>query len=295
MRLELFNGVVLPLPASLSPGTLVQIGLWGVILLALLYGLWEIARRRRTPLLGQAELISLPGGVLPPGEHHELNGRALTIGRAPEAALRLVGQSIAMRHAAVVPEGGLYWLKDLGTYTGVRLNGRRLEQSASLRDGDVVAVADQSFRFQQERKRPWEPNVWTGFLLLGAGVFFVLTQLIAWNAAGAARPLRESVLYWSAGLAVAGVVSTLLLRRRRLVVDPVLLPIALALPARSTCCSASAGTWMHAIRSFTTAPTVHAAFRSPARTTSPTCPCARAARARTLRARPACAWARCTS
>lgn len=230
MNVDLLNRASAALPPSVAQdSTLIQVGLWALVLLALVYGVWEFSRRRRAPAIGPAELLSLPGGLVPPGERHHLNGEPMTIGRAAEASIRLVGHSVAARHVAIVPEGGSYWLRDLGSHSGVRLNGRRLEQSSALRDGDVVEVGDQSFRFHQENKPAWEPNIWTGFLLLCAGALFVFTQLAAWSVAGTARPAWESVAGWSTGLAAAACVSTIILRGRRLVVDPVLLPAAMVL------------------------------------------------------------------
>lgn len=207
----------------------IQAGLWTVIALALVYGLWELIRRRRAPALGEASLLPLPGGELKPGERFKLNGEAVTIGRGEDAALRLKSEAVATRHAAIVGEGSQYWLQDLGSHSGVRLNGRRLGQSTALRDGDVVQVANQCFRFQQERRRAWEPNIWTGFLLLCAGALFFFVQQAAWSTAGPSRPAWNVFAGWTAGLALGACAATLIIRRRRLVVDPVILPVALVL------------------------------------------------------------------
>lgn len=207
----------------------IQAGLWGVFALALVYAVWELFRRRRSPAVGEAALLPLPGGELKPGEKFRLNGELVTIGRGEDAVLRLTGESVAVRHAAVVGEGSEYWLQDLGSHSGVRLNGRRLGQSTALRDGDVIQVAGQSFRFQQERRAAWEPNVWTGFLLLCAGGLFFFIQQAAWSAAGPARPDWKTFAAWTLGLAAAAAAATLVVRRQRLVVDPVILPVAMVL------------------------------------------------------------------
>ena len=145
--------------------------------------------------------MPLPGGELPAGRKFPLSGEDVLIGRAADASLRLTGNSVAVRHAALVGENGAFWLKDMGSHTGVRLNGRRQEQTTALRDGDVLQIGDQSFRFRQERKRGWEPNIWTLFLLLCAGGLFFYIQCAAWSVAGPKRPEWNTFAGWAGGLA----------------------------------------------------------------------------------------------
>src|SRR4051812_16656070 len=146
--MEMLNRLLATVARYLPDDTArIQAALWAVVVLTLIYGVWEAYRRRRAPKLGEAALIALPGGERPAGERFRLTGEDVTLGRGSESQLRLAGSAVAVRHAAIVGEGGDYWLKDLGSHAGVRLNGRRQQQSTALRDGDVLQVGDQSFRF----------------------------------------------------------------------------------------------------------------------------------------------------
>lgn len=208
----------------------IQIGLWLVVGLSLVYAAWEYHRRqRRFQANSEAALISLPGGEIPPGTRTRLEDRAMIIGRALEADVRLAFQSIALRHAAVVPEQGNFWLKDLGSRTGVRVNGVRLDRSIALRNGDLVEVAEQPFRFHQEQAAAWQPFLWIWFLLGLSSILFVGIQWAAWGVSGAGRPPAATVNMWSLGLAIGAWAAMLIVRKRRIVLDPVLLPAALTL------------------------------------------------------------------
>jgi cell division protein FtsI/penicillin-binding protein 2/cell division protein FtsW (lipid II flippase) len=210
----------------------IQAGLWLLVGLALVYGLWELIRRRPLRRTFGAYLVSLPGGKLRAGEKHEINGHEIVIGRAEDADIRVVDRQVAAAHAVVVPAGGGgpgYFLKDMGSREGVRLNGRPVARRAPLRDGDLLDVAGNQFRFQQESRTPWRPELWTWVLLAVASALFIFMQWSAWAVAGPARPAAADVNTWSLAL-VAGVWGALLLvRMRRGTFDPVLVPAAVAL------------------------------------------------------------------
>lgn len=231
MRIDLWLQSALNWIDGYLPGDTrtIQIGLWLLVGLALVYTLWELTVRSWKGKSGKASLISLPGGEMPPGQRHQLDGHDVIIGRAAEADIRLAYRTVALRHAAVIPEQSNYWMKDLGSQSGVKVNGVRLDRSIALRDGDMVEVAEQPFRFQQERRAPWQPNLWTWFLLALSSSLFLFLQWAAWGTAGAARPAAGQVHQWSLGLVAGAWLATFLVRRRRVVLDPLLVPGALAL------------------------------------------------------------------
>lgn len=62
-----------------------------------------------------------------------------TIGRSPECNLILDHPTISAQHAVIRMAGGKSWIEDLGSATGVRVNGIRLRRT-SLEVGDQIAI-----------------------------------------------------------------------------------------------------------------------------------------------------------
>jgi hypothetical protein len=67
-------------------------------------------------------------------EHHELS-----IGRGLGNDLVLFDKGVSRNHVRIVQRSGQYWVQDLSSRNGTRLNGIRVEEAA-LREGDLVAI-----------------------------------------------------------------------------------------------------------------------------------------------------------
>lgn len=81
-------------------------------------------------------VISLPdaGEVI-----HELVETQLTVGRVEENTLQIDDASVSSHHAELTLRGGDYFLKDLGSTNGTRLNGAPVEgEEKKLQAGDRV-------------------------------------------------------------------------------------------------------------------------------------------------------------
>lgn len=75
----------------------------------------------------------------------ELDGDLVTIGRSPESDVVLPSPSVSGNHATIKRRGEGYFVQDLGTTNGTKLNGveveeARLEHGDRLSFGDVPAV-----------------------------------------------------------------------------------------------------------------------------------------------------------
>ncbi len=83
------------------------------------------------------------------GSAHPLLDQKLTIGRAPDCALRVDIDGPASRyHAEVYPaDGGAWRIKDLGSLNGTYVNKERVED-APLQPGDRIMVGASIFEFQ---------------------------------------------------------------------------------------------------------------------------------------------------
>jgi len=66
----------------------------------------------------------------------------LSIGRKEGNAIRLTERNVSRKHARLLTTNGSVVIEDLASYTGVRVNGVRIEVPTPVRDGDQVAIGD---------------------------------------------------------------------------------------------------------------------------------------------------------
>jgi DNA-binding winged helix-turn-helix (wHTH) protein len=69
------------------------------------------------------------------------------LGRSPEAAIRVRSEQASRHQARIVVTAEGATLEDLGSRNGTCLNGRRLDEPTSLRDGDQILIGDEVLVF----------------------------------------------------------------------------------------------------------------------------------------------------
>jgi pSer/pThr/pTyr-binding forkhead associated (FHA) protein len=74
----------------------------------------------------------------------------LSIGRKEGNAIRLTERNISRQHARLLKTNGTVVIEDLASYTGVRVNGVRIEAPTPVRDGDQVSIGDYKLSVQSE-------------------------------------------------------------------------------------------------------------------------------------------------
>lgn len=104
------------------------------------------------PLPGQAP-AGYAGSTRPPlyvifnGQKIPVTKDEFVIGRGSKTAdLPIKDGNISRRHAAIVFQGGAYYVKDLGSTNGIEYGGRRID-SKRIEEGDMVAICDYELRF----------------------------------------------------------------------------------------------------------------------------------------------------
>jgi hypothetical protein len=97
-----------------------------------------------------AWLIVEEGGGLKGGERYDLFG-GLSIGRSPDADIRVEDRYASGIHARVFGRGGSYFAEDLNSTNGTLLNSSELHGEALIHDGDRIRIGDTEFKFEQER------------------------------------------------------------------------------------------------------------------------------------------------
>jgi pSer/pThr/pTyr-binding forkhead associated (FHA) protein len=87
----------------------------------------------------------------------------VTIGRKEGNTIRLTERNISRRHVQLVRVGGVYKLRDLDSYNGVLVNGRKVEGESALSNGDQIQLGDYTIVVEEEAAArsapPPEPSV----------------------------------------------------------------------------------------------------------------------------------------
>jgi hypothetical protein len=101
------------------------------------------------PRAEDAWLIVEEGGGLQRGERYDLFG-GLSLGRSPDADIRVDDRYASGIHSRVFGRGGSYWVEDMNSTNGTLLNSAELHGEAELADGDLIRIGDTEFRFERE-------------------------------------------------------------------------------------------------------------------------------------------------
>lgn len=96
-----------------------------------------------------ASLVVLRGGGLEVGERLDLFG-GLTIGRSPEADVRIEDRFASGIHARIYSRSGGYYAEDMNSTNGTYLNDAEMRGESRLNDLDVIRIGDTEFRFELE-------------------------------------------------------------------------------------------------------------------------------------------------
>ena len=94
-----------------------------------------------------AWLVVVTGGELEPGERFDLFG-GISIGRSPDADVRIEDRYASGVHARLYSRGASYYVEDMNSTNGTFLNGGRLEGEAELKDLDQIRIGGTEFRFE---------------------------------------------------------------------------------------------------------------------------------------------------
>lgn len=74
----------------------------------------------------------------------------LSIGRKEGNAIRLTERNVSRQHARLLKKNGAVVVEDLSSYTGVRINGIRIEAPTAVHDGDQVSIGDYKLTVRDE-------------------------------------------------------------------------------------------------------------------------------------------------
>jgi FHA domain len=94
-----------------------------------------------------AWLIVETGGGLTKGERFDLFG-GVSLGRSPDADIRLDDRYASGIHARVFGRSGNYFVEDMNSTNGTLLNSHELHGEAELNPGDSIRIGDTEFTFE---------------------------------------------------------------------------------------------------------------------------------------------------
>lgn len=84
----------------------------------------------------------------PGGEVYELSGPVTGLGRAADNQIVVNSNRLSRYHAQIVFSQGQYWLRDLGSKNGSRVNGQPVQGEQKLAAGDHIMLGDVQFTFE---------------------------------------------------------------------------------------------------------------------------------------------------
>ncbi len=105
---------------------------------------WPEGETRVDSGQGQLSLIAETGPLR--GRIYGSDGASMTIGRDDTCAVVLPIVESSRRHSRIDYRGGRFWVTDLGSLNGTRVNEQLIDQPGALDDGDRVTVSGQVFR-----------------------------------------------------------------------------------------------------------------------------------------------------
>ncbi len=82
----------------------------------------------------------------------------ITIGRKEGNTIRLTERNISRTHAHLLKQNGVYKLRDLDSYNGVTINGRRVQGESDVNTGDQIQIGDYTILVEEEAAKVAPPE-----------------------------------------------------------------------------------------------------------------------------------------
>jgi predicted component of type VI protein secretion system len=83
----------------------------------------------------------------------DLHGELMIVGRSSDADLQVDDKYLSRKHAKLIHRDGGWWIEDLGSRNGTRLNGNFVEEPTQLRPGDELRLCQSTILFDADEAR----------------------------------------------------------------------------------------------------------------------------------------------
>jgi hypothetical protein len=111
---------------------------------------YSTAGRLAEPLEERARVRAQTALLLLGGKRLVVGPTGVTLGRSRQCDVVLDDANVSRTHAEIGPRGDSWVLTDLGSTNGSRVNGRRVEGSEVIKQGDELELGSTSMRFELE-------------------------------------------------------------------------------------------------------------------------------------------------
>ncbi|MBN2724914.1 MAG: FHA domain-containing protein [Deltaproteobacteria bacterium] len=81
----------------------------------------------------------------------------ITIGRKEGNTIRLTERNVSRRHAKLFKKEGQIYLEDLGSYNGVKYNGKKISEPCLVNEGDRINIGDYMLMLKVEAQAETDP------------------------------------------------------------------------------------------------------------------------------------------
>jgi serine phosphatase RsbU (regulator of sigma subunit) len=85
-----------------------------------------------------------------PPQQMALPPSTVSLGRASDCTVPMRDRFLSRRHAEIVPDGGHWFVRDLGSVNGTLVNGARVKDRLVLHNGDRIALGDSEVVFHDK-------------------------------------------------------------------------------------------------------------------------------------------------
>ena len=98
------------------------------------------------------------------GREFEFDQASVLIGRTNECDVILYETGVSRKHAQISEEAGGFFIEDLGSSNGTRVNGETISGRLALKSGDAISLGPVLFNFKPVELEPTdtEPNAVEG-------------------------------------------------------------------------------------------------------------------------------------
>ena len=92
--------------------------------------------------------------VVHPGQGNrfttDLEGELVVVGRSSEADLQVDDKYLSRKHAKLIFRDHGWWVEDLGSRNGTKLNGKLIDEPTRLEPGDEIRLCQSSIIFDAD-------------------------------------------------------------------------------------------------------------------------------------------------
>ena len=85
----------------------------------------------------------------------------ISIGRNDDCLVRLTEKNVSRKHGRLLRESGKFFIEDLNSFTGIRVNGEKIAGKQPVNEGDLIQISEYDLSLQagpEEKPRQDEPE-----------------------------------------------------------------------------------------------------------------------------------------